>query len=43
MVKYGKETGNPPENFCLLLPIMQGIDYYSARSKYHSTIEKPCL
>ena len=41
--KYGKETGNPPGNLCLLLPIMQGIHYYSARSKNHSTIEKPCL
>ena len=42
MEKYGKETHkNPPGNFCPRVPIMHGIDSYSARPKYHLTIKKP--
>ena len=34
-----KKHENPPENLCSILPIMHGIDSYSARSKYHLTIK----
>ena len=30
MEKYGKEILKPPGNFCSMLPIMHGIDSYSA-------------
>ena len=35
-----KKHKNPPGNFCPMLPIMHGIDSYSAGSKYHLTIKK---
>ena len=34
-----KNNKNPPRNFCPRVPIMHGIDSYSARSKYHLTIK----
>ena len=36
-----KKHKNPPGNFCLMVPFMHAIDFYSARSKYHLTIIKP--
>ena len=36
-----KKQENSPGNFFSTLPIMHGIDFYSVRSKYHSTIKKP--
>ena len=37
-----KKHENPPENFCSVSPIMQGIDSYSARSKYYFTVKRMC-
>ena len=34
---------NPPGNFCSMLPIIHGIDSYSARSKCYLAIKKPCM
>ena len=34
-----KKHESSPGNFCLMLPIMHGIDSYSARSKYRLTIK----
>ena len=34
-----KRNKNPSVNFCPVVPTMQVIDSYLARSKYHVTIE----
>ena len=34
-----KKHANPPGNFCSMLPIMHGIDSFSARSEYHLAIK----
>ena len=40
MKKYGKKHKNPPGIFCPRVPIMHDIDSYSARFKYHLTLNK---
>ena len=34
-----KKHANPPGNFRSILPMINGTDSYSARSKYHLTIK----
>ena len=43
MKNHREKHENPPRNFYSMVPIIDGIDSYLAKSKYHLTIKKSCM